>query len=297
MTQYAMRYSIERLMAPTAEPLPLWLLYDPLLNDPLELRDRPEARVLLRLPDHVAIEPGLRPGFIQLTADLDDRLFESSLAACEAETCGDALNLGDGRSICGWFRASRATVNGLCSASVQAQRGVALRWLRWHDPRVLCQLWPVLKPTQRAGILGGGACAAIVDLLGHVQFIRGAESTDPGRVPAPTSDWDLDAAQWRTLSDTALVIALLARLRDEGLIADAAWPLRLHVLLGDARMRGLVQDDDLLAYVCFVVQGHVQGMDFDEAMAAARMDPGSLAFALKEVLQSRAESRKAHAGE
>jgi hypothetical protein len=297
MAQSALSESIERLMAPGAEPQPLWLLYDPVLNDPLGLRDRPEVRLPLRLPDHVAIEPELRPGFIQLAADLDDRLFESSVAACEAETQVDALNVGEGRSICGWFRAPRITIDRLRSASVQAQRGAGLRWVRWHDPRVLCQLWPVLKPTQRAGILGAGACGAMVDLLGHVQLIRGAESPAPSRVAEPTSDWDLDAAQWRTLSDTALVISLLARLRADGLVADPTWPLRLHVLLGEARMRGVSQDDDLLAYVCFVVQGHVQGMDFDEALATARLDPGSLGFALKDVLQSRSEAAQADVGE
>ena len=282
MAEAALRESIERLMAPRAKPLPLWLLYDPILNDPLELRDRPEARIPLRLPDRVDVESGLRPGFVELTADLDDRLFDLSVTACEAETQVDALNLAEGRSICGWFRASRITIDCLSSASVQTQRGVALRWVRWHDPRVLCQLWPVLTPMQRAAILADGECAAIIDLLGHVQLIRGdeeagssrASTPSNGSIHRPTTEWGLDAAQWRTLSDTALVISLLAKLRDDGLVADHTWPLRLRVLLGDARLRGITQDDDLAAYVCFLVKGHAQGEDFEEAIAAARPDPG-----------------------
>jgi len=304
MTQTALHEAVARLLVPDAARLPLWLLYDPVLNDPLQLRDRSEERLWLRLPAHVDIEPASRPGFIRLSGDLDDRLFDSSVAASEAETLGDALNVGTGRAVCGWFRAETTTVQRLCAAGVQTQVGVAYRWVRWHDPRVMCQLWPILKPAQRSTILDNGACAVIVDLLGQVQRLQGTDELNPrpappqsGPVASAIDGWGLDHAQWHTLSDTALVISLLSGLREDGLIPDATWPLRLHALLAQARERGMAQDDDLRAYVRFVIEGQVQGLDFDEAISVARSDPGSLVFALKELLKARRESRHGAAAE
>jgi hypothetical protein len=288
------RQAIVRALAVQGAASPstlLWLCYDPVLHDTLRLQDKKIARLHLDVPAHLEIPATHRPGFVPLEQGLDDDMFEASVTIAVQETQGDALNLDSGRSVCAWLRAKPEAIHRLQRMSSLAKVGEGMRWVRWHDPRVLQQLWPVLDSGQQSCFTQGCSAWTFIDIDGTVQslasFQNGASSASSD---VPIESFSLRSSQWQRLGHNGLSLRIVSQWREACLEASAAGQStsatfilpRICGLLQQASSYGFVQTDDLSAYTLHHLQGgSLQDTDTQQRMQRALLDPGSLSFHLK----------------
>lgn len=249
--------------AKTARPSAhLHLLYTPELHDPVpEAGDSRRDAARIRIPSHIAaIRPSddglprlitldtrrVAPYLLEHDAALDDPLLEASIDQAHAEAAlgarADAhLDNADPElaagAVGGWIVSDESATQmaqriASFSAGWVADEGHRPRqrqWMRWTQPQVLCSLWPLLSPEQRAALVGTGVWVAF-DVAGRVRAFTAADGSD--HTPRPA---ELDAAQSAVLRNIPLVQELLAAWsqlaqdRGRGLPADAEHRLHLHL--------------------------------------------------------------------
>lgn len=249
--------------AKTARPgSHLHLLYTPELHDPVPgAGDSRRDAARIHIPGHIAaIRPSddglprlvtldtrrVAPYLLEHDAALDDPLLEASIGQAHAEAALGArvdahLDNSDPElaagAVGGWIvsdESATQTAQRIASFSAgwvtdEGHRPLQRQWMRWTQPPVLCSLWPLLSPEQRATLVGTGVWVAF-DAAGRVHAFTAADGSD--HTPRPA---ELDAAQSAVLRNIPLVQELLpawrqlARDRGRGLPADAEHRLHLHL--------------------------------------------------------------------
>jgi hypothetical protein len=291
------RQAVVKTLAVSGVPImPLWLCYDPVLQDTLQLEDKVVPVRHLELPLHLKIPTAHRPGFVLLENGTDDTLFENSVTVAVQETQHDALNLESGRSVCAWLRATPEAIRRLQGMSCLTKAHEGRRWLRWHDPRVLQTLWPVLECDQQACFTQGCSAWAFIDIDGAVQnmipFPNGVASASS---VVPLESFSLRTPQWQRLAHNGLALGIVHQWREASLEAGASvQPVsavsilsRIHGLLLQASGHGFAQTDDLRSYAMHHLQGgSLQDPQSKDRLQRALLDPGSLSFHLKALLAS-----------
>ncbi|MDB0567588.1 DUF4123 domain-containing protein [Ralstonia solanacearum] len=273
----------------------LYLLYVPGEDDPLRLSgNQPRTQAIVRQSMLNDIDEAFLPRVITLDcrrvaaylletdAALDDPLLEASIALVGSR--GGQGGEETSYAVCGWIASSddAGTIARRLSDSVRRSDpriGRIVR-LRWHDPRVLSQMWPQLPAEQRVALLGTQLAWVAINAVGQVAvFDAGAEkvaidqSNPPLLVP--------DAAQWNRLHNVALVNRLLElwreRLRATGgaLPQDAVDVLHRHVAQA---LRHKLDGRDAQTYVLVALglrEGFEQDTDWCAAIQAAAQAPGT----------------------
>jgi hypothetical protein len=167
------------------DTLSAYLLVDPMLREPFsEDLLQADARETWIIPvRHPLLKPEQRPRLIHLHPH-DTHLLEASLALALSEQADPDAEGEQGFALGGWLLSAApadALVRHLARCMNAGPSNEATpKLIRWADRRVLEWMWPILTPSQQAGLLGPMHCWYSLDRCGVLVRYEIA----PGVVPA-----------------------------------------------------------------------------------------------------------------
>lgn len=185
----------------------IWLLMDPALHSPLDIKEDDFRQILIPVPN---LAKELSPRLIVFDSERDERVVQQTIEVAVQEMSGhfDDAVYGRPRSMCAWLRPQPESVSVEESARLLAdmarirppvdERGPVA--LRFWDPRITVDLIALLPSTAWAGFLARSGIAQWWYMDESSSLASSTNELSAACVESPSFPWCPSPMQWDRLN-------------------------------------------------------------------------------------------------